>query len=724
VFILLSVIIAGVWLTGSELAAKDRQLIQKVGETTVLNLEKQTLFAENIVATIAALAISSRDIDSLKMQLEYQVKALANNPAIVSVGVWPKPFSFDPSRKKSSLFWLRSDDNTFTFTDKYNDPQVADYFLQEWYLPAKFIQNDGCYWSRSYTDIISKEPMVTCAKSLVIDGVFQGVTSIDISLRGLKSNLQNIMKNTQGYALVLDRNNTFIATPSLKYQKEILGITQQPVTFKKTLEDQLRIDKRFIPLKTILDENFSEIPHPQNPNLSEYLNQTASDISITESINIVSSLYDTKQQLHSKQLTMEHDPLFEESVEIVYLHMPKTDWVVVLAFPKRLVLAKAKVVSFQLFLIMAIAILLGAFFLSYTLRRILIKPLRSMINTLRDRPNEEIPLIGNNDEISELAQVYNNKQQALNKSSKVLLEAKQRYQSILDTAIEGIITLDINFRIIDANPAALLLLTQSKDNLRFQSFTNMLDEPSKAVFEDWISKQSSSEAKQQELVLIIKKGNRKINIECSASHSKTDEQQFLTLFIRDITRRKANERNLKKLATKDSLTGLANRNTFNQQLSQSIQLADRQSSRVALLFIDLDLFKSINDNYGHNAGDKLLVLVAKRIARDRRSTDVVARLGGDEFAVILHDIESLEVICTIASEIINSLKATYKIENTQCQIGASIGIATYPENAKNATELVKKADAAMYKAKQAGRNQWKLSHTQSEHLQQLLNFSE
>mgnify|MGYP000029402306 CR=1 FL=1 len=408
-FTLLTVIIAGVWLTGSELVAKDRQLIQKVGESTVLNLEKQTLFAENIVATIAALAISSRDINHLKMQLEYQIKALPKDLAITSVGVWPKPFSLDPGRKKASLFWARDESGTFVFSNSYNDPRVADYFIQEWYLPTQFIQNDGCYWSRSYTDIVSKEPMVTCAKSLTVNGVFQGVASIDISLSGLKSNLQDIMKNTQGYALLLDRNNTFIATPGIDYQKNVLGLKQKPVRFEKSLTEQQKINEHFKPLDTILKDSRSEILHSQNSKLSEYLNHTASDISPLESINIVRSLYDTKQQLHSKRFTMEHDPLFEESAEVVYLHMPKTYWVVILVFPKRLVLAKAKAVSFQLFLIMMIGILIGALFLSYTLRRILIQPLRAMISTLRDKPHDEIPLIGNNDEISELAQVYNNK---------------------------------------------------------------------------------------------------------------------------------------------------------------------------------------------------------------------------------------------------------------------------------------------------------------------------
>ena len=722
------VIIAGIWLTGSELVAKDRQLIQKVGESTVLNLEKQTLFAENIVATIAALAISSGDIDTLKMQLEYQVKALANNPAIASVGIWPKPYSLDPKRKKASLFWLRNEDNAFTFTDRYNDSQVADYFIQEWYLPTQHMQNDGCYWSRSYIDTISKEPMVTCAKSLEIDGVFQGVASIDVSLKGLKKNLQDMMKNTQGYALVLDRNDTFIATPSIDYQKNVLAIAHTPISFEKSLIEQQQKNAQFTLFKKLLNENRNTTRQSPNPQLSDYLHQTASDIGTTESINIVHSLYDTKQQLHSERLTMDNDPLFQESVELVFLHMPKTDWVVILVFPKRLVLAKAKIVSFQLILIMVVGILLGALFLSYTLRRILIKPLRSMINTLRDRPNEDIPLVGNNDEISELAQVYNNKQQALNKSNKVLIEAKLRYQSILDTAIEGIITLDINYKITDANPAAMTLFSQSKEKLIYQSFIEMLDEPSRGIFVSWINELESNATKQQELILISKKGKRKSIIECSASHAGTNEQQFLTLFIRDITRRKANERSLKKLATKDTLTGLANRNAFNQQLAQSLKLADRQASHVALLFIDLDLFKSINDNHGHDIGDKLLILVGKRIARDRRNTDVVARLGGDEFAVILHHTESVEDICKIAGNIISSLKATYKIENTECNIGASIGIAIYPDNAQNSTELVKKADAAMYQAKDAGRNRWKLSQAHSEthrqQHQQQLNFSD
>lgn len=721
-FTLLTVIVAGVWLTSSELIEKDRQLIQKVGESTVLNLEKQTLFAENIVATMAALAMSSSNIGTLKMQLDYQINALANNPAIASAGVWPLPYTLDSQRRKASLFWMRNDDRSFAFTDSYNDSNVPDYYMQEWFLPAQYLQNDGCYWSRSYIDDITKEPMVTCSKALHSQGKFQGVASIDISLKGLESNLQDIMRNTQGYALVLDRNDTFIATPSLDYQKNTLGLSRNPVLFESSLKELSEKDQRFSAFLNILKAHRKTIRNSLNPRLKAHLQQIAPDISPAESANIVNYLYDTNPQLLSKRLTVENDPLFDESAEIVLLHMPKTDWIVIMAIPKRLVLAKAQTVSAQLFLIMMVGVLLGALFLSYTLRKILVTPLRSMISSLRNQPDAKVPLVGNDDEIAELVEVFNTKQQALNKSNSILLEAKQRYQSILDTAIEGIITLDTDYRITDANPAALKLFSKTKDKLIHRSFIHMLDDNSHTLFTEWINDLTSSSAQQQELTLINKNDCRKMTVECSANYTSVNKQQFLTLFIRDITRRKANERKLKRLATKDSLTGLANRNSFNQQLSNSLKLADRHGGEVALLFIDLDFFKSINDNYGHNIGDKLLISVGRRIARERRSTDIVARLGGDEFAVILHHFDNIEVVCRIAEGIISQLKAPYQIDDIKCNIGASIGIAIYPENAQNSTDLVKQADLAMYRAKESGRNRWKLCQSDSKHQQHLFDF--
>lgn len=185
-------------------------------------------------------------------------------------------------------------------------------------------------------------------------------------------------------------------------------------------------------------------------------------------------------------------------------------------------------------------------------------------------------------------------------------------------------------------------------------------------------------------------------------------------FINDVThikqasrllQSKENEEN--KLAYTDVLTGIANRTLFLDRLNASIAQAYRQLNKVAVLFLDLDGFKAINDNLGHEAGDMLLKKVATRLKESVRTADTVARLGGDEFTVILNLNEANDAQI-VAEKIIESIAQPYDLGDTEGHVTVSIGIAIYPDQAENSATLIKNADAAMYAAKQAGKNQFRL----------------
>jgi diguanylate cyclase (GGDEF)-like protein/PAS domain S-box-containing protein len=172
----------------------------------------------------------------------------------------------------------------------------------------------------------------------------------------------------------------------------------------------------------------------------------------------------------------------------------------------------------------------------------------------------------------------------------------------------------------------------------------------------------------------------------------------------DITEHKLAEERIQRVAHHDNLTGLPNRLLFNDRLNQAISLAKRGSRQFALLYLDLDKFKPVNDTLGHAVGDELLQDVAARIRHQIRESDTVARVGGDEFTVILPDIARREDAETVAKKIIAALDAPFQLgsQKQSVDIGTSIGIALYPADAQDADALVKAADAAMYSAKQAG----------------------
>jgi diguanylate cyclase (GGDEF)-like protein len=167
---------------------------------------------------------------------------------------------------------------------------------------------------------------------------------------------------------------------------------------------------------------------------------------------------------------------------------------------------------------------------------------------------------------------------------------------------------------------------------------------------------------------------------------------------------KAAEKRIEYLATHDSLTGLPNRVMFNQLLEQSIKTARRRASKCAVLFIDLDRFKIINDSLGHAAGDTLLIDIAGRLKNCLRESDVVARLGGDEFVIILNDVQDQDVVEALGRKILASLLPSLSLGGHECRTTGSIGIAIYPDNGIDAHTLTRNADIAMYVAKEDGKN--------------------
>jgi diguanylate cyclase (GGDEF)-like protein/PAS domain S-box-containing protein len=174
----------------------------------------------------------------------------------------------------------------------------------------------------------------------------------------------------------------------------------------------------------------------------------------------------------------------------------------------------------------------------------------------------------------------------------------------------------------------------------------------------------------------------------------------------DISHIKESEERLHHLAHHDSLTGLPNRLLLNARLDHSIQLAHRKGTNVAVLFLDLDDFKKVNDSLGHPVGDHLLQLVAKRLLVSARKEDTVARLGGDELAIVLGSMGGARYAATVAQAILDRLSEPFELEEQDVFVSASIGISIYPHDGRDATALLKNADAAMYMAKNKGRNSY------------------
>lgn len=194
-----------------------------------------------------------------------------------------------------------------------------------------------------------------------------------------------------------------------------------------------------------------------------------------------------------------------------------------------------------------------------------------------------------------------------------------------------------------------------------------------------------------EHVLKLQAANEKLVVATMNANSQAEENEHT-------------KNRMVHLAQHDPLTNLPNRIPLDERLVQAIGLAHRQGKRLAVMFMDLDRFKYINDSLGHAVGDQLLQSVAKRLTVSVRSTDTVCRLGGDEFVVLLPEVEHAEDAARSAQKILDALTDSHRIEHFELHVTVSIGISIYPDNGEDAETLIKNADTAMYHAKERGRN--------------------
>lgn len=205
---------------------------------------------------------------------------------------------------------------------------------------------------------------------------------------------------------------------------------------------------------------------------------------------------------------------------------------------------------------------------------------------------------------------------------------------------------------------------------------------------------------------IIRKDNGQIHwVHERCVHQRDEQGQVIRSdgTVQDITERKLAQDEIQRLAMTDQLTGLANRNCFQRRFAESVLLAKRENLKLALLLLDLDKFKPVNDTYGHQTGDEVLKAVADIFRKERRQTDVVARLGGDEFAILLVNPDSRASAEKCAQKIIDEISRTIVVHEQEIHIGVSIGIAFVFDDAVNEEELIHKADVALYHAKKSGR---------------------
>lgn len=306
---------------------------------------------------------------------------------------------------------------------------------------------------------------------------------------------------------------------------------------------------------------------------------------------------------------------------------------------------------------------------------------------------------------------------ALDRALGSLAAEKERLRVVVDNAMDGIFSLDHRGLVESFNAAAEKMFGYSAAELEGQRIDHLLPDLDPVELED-------AEAGLVGESEGLRRDGSRFPIEYAISRAEGDGGEFRVIgIVRDITERRQAQEALSRLANYDSLTGLPNRNLFRDRLSRAVARARRNGELLALIFLDLDRFKNINDTLGHAVGDELLQTVAKRIRYTLRETDSVghldngkgersppstevSRLGGDEFTIILENIGSADNAAPVARRILDAIASPIPLAGRSLYVSASAGISVYPGDDPDPENLLKNADTAMYRAKELGRNNY------------------
>ncbi|MFZ6725317.1 EAL domain-containing protein [Undibacterium sp. MH2W] len=302
-----------------------------------------------------------------------------------------------------------------------------------------------------------------------------------------------------------------------------------------------------------------------------------------------------------------------------------------------------------------------------------------------------------------------------------LEESEERYRSVVTNLSEGIMVISPGGQIVTSNPSALRILKiadVSSVGRRHRYFKRIFnengrtlklgDDPASVVFKTGtpvLNLSTGVELSDGSVVWLL--------VNCLPIFKKSNSSISAVLIsFTDTTEVRETQRQLNFMASYDALTGLPNRHQLNLRLTKALADAQKHQQRVALLFLDLDRFKNVNDTAGHAAGDKLLRDVSTRLSACIRATDLLARLGGDEFVIIAENIADAQYLRDLGERVLAQMRDPFVIEGNEYHLGTSIGISVFPHDGDDAATLMRCADSAMYHAKESGRNNYQFFTTE------------
>ena len=589
---------------GDELIEEEAYLrLNEAHQHVISELEKRSVLSATLADAMANLAKSlPSDVDLHQKLFLQLIDYKGTEEFIAGGGIWPGPFQFQEDIERRSFFWGRNPAGQLEYYDDYNRQEGNGYHHEEWYVPATHLAAGEVYWSKSYTDPYSLQPMVTVTAPMIREGRNIGVSTIDLKLEGLQELLEKATSLFGGYAFAIDRNGTFLSYPNndlvISTAKNRDG---SELTSFISYQELAKKSPGFVEYAEVLDEGRNQLltslgtESQLSEELSEKLANGSYQINQDEAYIIAATILAATKgtpnnKLKQYDLFLESDPILNEPVFISVATMPDTYWKIVTVMPYSKGIEKIVATYDRLTLSTLSAVLLSIFIIWLLIKRIVTAPIS-----------------------------------LLSKEIQLQVDSDASDMKLIDTTATG--ELEALTRIFNLRTRQLLD-TQKK---------------------------------------------------------------------------------IKKMAHFDLLTGLPNRRLLINRLEDKLEFTKRHKFFGALLFIDLDNFKLINDSLGHDMGDELLMRVAERFQNSIRREDTVARLGGDEFVVLIvknnaYSEQLDREAILVAQKLVQVMEGPFELKGRQHNVDISIGVTTFSQHNSSVDELLRQADTAMYRTKAKGKN--------------------
>lgn len=457
-----------------------------------------------------------------------------------------------------------------------------------------------------------------------------------------------------------------------------------------------------------IDRNFEEIGI-SHPELRNTLAEVAADIAASKR-QLVERV---EAHILGGNLSMPPDVFLDQAsadIDQVYAQMVET----LLPAAERIIRTRIAAAEKKLHLTIGFALLLFLTVIYFMIGNLLviIDSIRSLIGAARAFSGGDLKTrvsLKTRDEFSLIGNSFNQMADGFNAMLNTHLESKERLRATIETAMDAVVQMNTKGIIIGWNRQAEDVFGWTREEaigrlLHETIIPHQYREAHQNGLQRFLAGGQPSLLNARTELRGLHRDGHEFPIELSITAVKTQGGYEFNGFIRDLTQIKQSEELIWNQANFDALTRLPNRHMFRDRLEQEIRKTDRSHLKTALLYIDLDNFKEVNDTLGHTQGDALLRDAARRIGHCARATDTVARMGADEFTVILAELEDGGTIERVAKAILKSLEEPFLLGNDTVHVSSSIGVTRYPDDATDADDLLKQAEQAMYAAKKAGRN--------------------